>query len=248
MLGLVKSRGSHDRQRWNGLKRGCGWVCGFFRLLLWEEGRNNVVLVGLTAEHAHTLSSIWFLANEHQTPLVKSLAHGGKQCLCNSPPRPFIRRQTAERCCLVPSDGKLKSSPIPQPSPLSTSLPHGSLFLSPHRRLLAKAQATVTEVKRCLVSFLPYSFLGSPPPVISAIIVSSQIEREVQTHQLVTTEMYRSDLYNHHSNSHWAILTTLKLPLVWSVQAETLIQREHWLWFQKWLLLKHKMPTQIISQ
>lgn len=83
--GLVKSEGNHDRRRWNGLKRGWGWVCGFFRLLLREEGRNSVVLVGLTAEHAHTLSSIWVLPNEHQTPLVKSLAHRGKRCLRKSP-------------------------------------------------------------------------------------------------------------------------------------------------------------------
>lgn len=84
-LGFDRSEGSRDRRRWNGLKRGWGWVCGFFRLLLREEGRNRVVLVGLTAEHAHTLSSIWFLSNEHQTPLVKSLTHGGKRCVCKSP-------------------------------------------------------------------------------------------------------------------------------------------------------------------
>lgn len=96
-----------------------GWVCSFFRVFLREEGRNSVVLVGLTAEHAHTLSSIWFLPNEYQTPLVKSVGHGGKQYLCKSPPSPFIHSQTAERCCLVPSDWKLKSSLIPQPPPFS---------------------------------------------------------------------------------------------------------------------------------
>lgn len=232
------------------MKRGWGWACGFFRLLLREEGRNSVVLVGLTAEHAHTLSSIWFLPNEHQTPLVKSLAHGGKRCLCKSPRAvsSAAKQQNASASCRATGNwNHLSFCNLNPPLPLFSSLPHASLFLSLHRRLLAKTQATVTEVKRRLVSFLPHSFLASPAPVISAITVSGQNEREVQTHQLVTTEMYRSNLYeHHHSNSQWAMLTTLKLPLVWSVQAETVIQKEHWFWFKKRLLLNHKMPTQIM--
>lgn len=165
--------------------------------------------------------------------------------VCANHPKPFHPQPNS----LVPSDWKLKSSPIPQPPnpPFLTSLPHASLFLSLHRRLLAKAQATVPEVKLCLASFLPHSFLASPPPVISAIVLNDQSEREVKTHRLVTTEMYRSDLYDrHHSNSHWAMLTTRKLPLVWSVQAETVIQKEHWLWFKKRLLLNRKMATRIM--
>lgn len=107
----MTGRGEID---WRGAEDGC---VAFSRLLLGEEGRNRVVLVGLTAEHAHTLSSVWFLPNEHQAPRVKSPGRGGKRCLCKSPWSPFIHSQTAKLCCLVPSDWKLKSSPIPHPPP-----------------------------------------------------------------------------------------------------------------------------------
>lgn len=160
-MGFVKSEGSRDKRRWNGLKRCWGRVCGFFRLILREEGRNSVALVGLTAEHAHTLSSIWFLPNEHQTPLVKSLGHGGKRCLCKSPrslSSAAKEQNTAASCRATGNWNHLSFRNLPL---LFTSHPHASLFLSLHRRLLAKAQATVTEVKLCLVSFLPCSFLAS---------------------------------------------------------------------------------------
>lgn len=181
--------------------------------------------MGLTAEHAHTLSAIWFLPNEHQTPLVKSLVHGGKRCLCESP-RALLsaaKQQNAAASCRATGNwNHLSFHNFPL---FFTFLPHASLFPSPHRDFWRKPTPQYQSWNCVYFLFSRYSFLASPPPVISAITVSGQNEREVQTHQLATTEMYRSNLYeHHHSNSHWGMLTTLKLPLVWSAQAETINQ------------------------
>lgn len=236
-VGTRQNEGSHDRRRWNGLKRGWRWVCGFFRLLLREEGRNSVVLVGLAAEHAHTLSSIWFLPNEHQTPSPRR-----KAVFLQIIPSPFICRQTGERCCLVPSDWKLKSSPVPQLPPIS--------LLSLTLLYFCLTQKTSGEDPghsnrgETVFSFLSLPFFLCLASTRHFCHHSERSDRKrgadtpFSDHGDVQIRPLWSSLKLSLSHTHHTGVITGR-------NSQT-VQKENWFWFKKRLFLNHKKPTQII--